>query len=1132
MRKSKDATVTTGLGRFALGFSLLSCCGALALVLQVSCTGFSPVAISSPGVTSNVAPILTIIAPDEDEEISQGDSFIVRWTDSDPDSNALIDIDLLEIDGLNVFPVAGGIRENDVTLDRFQVNTSSILIGTYFVRMTIDDGANTPVVVFAEDPNTGNRVQITIAPPGQAGGNVPPQVVLIEPQTNVGTSQGDVVTISIRPTLLNPGPPGSPDPGLAFHYDQEDDVDVTILLDLDNDPTNDDFRNDDDPGNIILERDFIAEGRFDQIDFDVVIDVQEIPIRRDGLPYFVRATVDDGLKTTHTYASGRLYVLELVEGSASSNRRTIDLGQIGRTLAGNRWLGFNPLANLGTKMISARDQDRDGIGDFAVVAQYGNPNNRGNIGEVYLIFGRQLRFGGDININSVSTSIPSTSRSRIRGSVYSPHPDFLLADAGVIDIGLGDDRRIGFVEDLAEPYTLGITDIDFISNLGTHPAYGECAPPAAGVSEMIVGMAHNEYLATTRDDDMGDDPDCDDPGCFLPFCYPDNFSNNYSTDDEPDPSLFVRYGETAPFGAIEEKMGTVSVVYGENNLIALDVEEVDDGIPCNNNLAPTREVFSLTSAGSEPGVEEHDPPIVLQPAGVRFNVAIFDNFGHNNPGTSPFQIDPLNSHYGMNVAVLADIDLNGFDEIIISAPRNELETQQLLSEAGEAHPHIATRLARANIVVWMGQNFAAMSNDEDDCHHFPMLSTRPDNDGSCGQMLVARTFEAGYHTGGIGLSVIQFPGWFFIRGEKSSDKLGGATSAGDFNLDGPADILCGAPFADPTLDANNNGFIDPDDPTIFNGGTVYVVYSRFPYGNVELNSANNPNFRSPMLRIFGETPGDHLGLKQERGNDINGDAIDDVVIASEDYNGMGMVDNGLVAVVFGDQQIDGDRVVSQIATAELKGMRIYGANDGDGFGADISPAGDFNRDGLGDLLISAPGETVTLQGEDKPRNGVVYLVFGGRHLENKVFTSDQIGTEELPGIVFAGPYQVGTLDAIEVDKPVFVTDPTGCVLDQDGDGEIDNFECLCDPELYEMTDCGLLKSDGVTALIKIDDAAPSRVGFIGDVNGDGFDDIMIGNPTADFFDPTQPGSARRPDAGEAYLIYGNNFGANTVNVQP
>ena len=129
MRKSKDVAATTGLGRLALGFSSLACCGALALVLQVSCTGFSPVAITSPGVTSNQPPVLTVIAPDEDEEISQGDSFIVRWTDGDPDSNALIDIDLLEIDGLNIFKVAGGIRENDVTLDRFEVNTSSILIG-------------------------------------------------------------------------------------------------------------------------------------------------------------------------------------------------------------------------------------------------------------------------------------------------------------------------------------------------------------------------------------------------------------------------------------------------------------------------------------------------------------------------------------------------------------------------------------------------------------------------------------------------------------------------------------------------------------------------------------------------------------------------------------------------------------------------------------------------------------------------------------------------------------------------------------------------------------------------------------------------------------------------------------------
>ena len=103
------------------GFLFLS-----AILLLNGCDSFNPTAIDSPGVPENVPPTIEVLEPNVDQAISQGESFIVRWIDSDPDDNALIDIDLAETDGLSIFRVASGLLENDTTEDRFTVQTEDM----------------------------------------------------------------------------------------------------------------------------------------------------------------------------------------------------------------------------------------------------------------------------------------------------------------------------------------------------------------------------------------------------------------------------------------------------------------------------------------------------------------------------------------------------------------------------------------------------------------------------------------------------------------------------------------------------------------------------------------------------------------------------------------------------------------------------------------------------------------------------------------------------------------------------------------------------------------------------------------------------------------------------------------------
>jgi hypothetical protein len=320
-----------------------------------------------------------------------------------------------------------------------------------------------------------------------------------------------------------------------------------------------------------------------------------------------------------------------------------------------------------------------------------------------------------------------------------------------------------------------------------------------------------------------------------------------------------------------------------------------------------------------------------------------------------------------------------------------------------------------------------------------------------------------------------------IIGEQGGDRLGFAGSAGQFNQDGTHDVAAGAPGAD------REGFVD--------NGIFYVFFTpQGGFGDTDL--ATEP---FPRLEIRGSHHGDQFGSVQTEIEDMNGDGISDVGFGSQFYDDDVIgIDAGYVGVILGNRPLTGENgfFPEAVGTPILAGVRFIGASAGAAAGFDVDSAGDFNADGFGDLLISSPNEVrcETTNGTFQlpvggtcspgtiPHFGVAYLIFGGTHLDpaingrqNNVFNLTEVGQPQLPGIVFVGRILPGT--GAETMAPL------------------------------------------------------ANVGGVGDIDGDGFDDIFVASPFADFVnlqDPTQ----RRVDAGEAYLIYGNNFGPNHPSTFP
>ncbi|MGH2538525.1 MAG: FG-GAP repeat protein [Candidatus Promineifilaceae bacterium] len=340
-----------------------------------------------------------------------------------------------------------------------------------------------------------------------------------------------------------------------------------------------------------------------------------------------------------------------------------------------------------------------------------------------------------------------------------------------------------------------------------------------------------------------------------------------------------------------------------------------------------------------------------------------------------------------------------------------------------------------------------------------------------------------------------------VLGEPAADEYFGATlTPGDFDGDGFSDLAIGVP-------ADDVGSVQA-------AGSFHVLY-----GSAAGLSANGNQLwtqDSDGVQDAAEF-NDAFGAVLAAG-DFNADGYADLAVGVVGENWEEVADAGVVSVFYGSA------VGLTAAGNQLWGQANLLVEDeaeaSDHFGAALA-AGDFDADGADDLAIGVPDED--LEGLLDP--GAAHVLFGsaaGLSAERNQFWTqaqlgDEIGEVDRFGLgLAAGDFNADSAVDLAIGVPFEIVDDEGAA----GMAHVlfggPNGPTGIGAQIWTQNSDGVLDQSEVSDFLGWTLAS-------GDLNGDGWDDLVIGAPGESLADQV--------GAGAATILYGSPAGLTAAGNQ-